>query len=111
MISELLHRWSRHGVDTAVVTDGANPIMARVAGRIYQVLPPEIEPVNPIGSGDCLLAGLVDARLANLDPEATLRHAVACAVANAMVWDAGAIDVEEVRRIEGDVVVESMKRG
>jgi len=36
-----------------------------------------------------------------------LKHAVACAVANALVWDAGAVDVEEVRRLEGGVSVES----
>jgi fructose-1-phosphate kinase PfkB-like protein len=60
-----------------------------------------------IGSGDCLLAGLVDARLAGLGPEAMLRRAVAAAVSNAMVWDAGAIAPEEVSRLEEGVIVES----
>ena len=72
---------------------------------------PAIEPVNPIGSGDCLLAGLTDAWLAGLDPDARLRRALACAVANALVWDAGAIDPEEVRRQEEEVVFEPVDRG
>ena len=62
--------------------------------------------MNPIGSGDCLLAGIVDAWLHSKDPEATLRHGVACAVANAMVWDAGAIDPEAVARYEMEIVIE-----
>ncbi|HEY2156269.1 MAG TPA: PfkB family carbohydrate kinase [Isosphaeraceae bacterium] len=90
----LLRRWWGHGVRVAVVTDGADPVLALIDGRPYRAMPPELEPVNPIGSGDCLLAGLVYARLRGLDPQATLRHAVGCATANARVWDAGAIDPE-----------------
>ena len=79
-------------------------------GRRLRAIPPAIEPVNPIGSGDSLLAGLTDAWLAGLDPEARVRRALACAVANALVWDAGAIDPEEVRRREGSIVIEAVTR-
>ena len=87
------------------VADGPGAVLARIEGRTYRAIPPKIEPVNPIGSGDCLLAGLVDARLAGLEPEALLKRAVAAAVANALVWDAGAIELEGVRRLEGSVEV------
>lgn len=105
----LLDRWARHGVDCGIVTDGPNAALAHVRGRRYRALPPAIEPVNPIGSGDCLMAGLIDARLSSLEPEEALRHALACAVANALVWDAGAIDLEEVRRLEGAVEVDPVR--
>ena len=104
----LLDAWARHGVRLALVTDGPNPVLAQSRGRRYRATPPEIAAVNPIGSGDCLLAGLVDAWLAGLDPEATLRRALACAVANALVWDAGAIEPGEVRRQEEAVRVEPL---
>ena len=104
----LLDRWARHGVECGVVTDGPRPVLALYRGRRYRVIPPAIEPVNPIGSGDCLLAGLIDARLSSLDPEPALRHALACAVANALVWDAGAIDPERVRDLEEAVEVEAL---
>lgn len=105
-LEHLLDRWARRGTRVAIVTDGPAPARARVAGRSFLVRPPEVEVVNPIGSGDCLLAGLVDATLAGLDPEAMLRRAVASAVANALVWDAGAIDTDVVRRLEPEVRVE-----
>jgi tagatose 6-phosphate kinase len=107
-ILRLLDRWSRRGVAISAVTDGPNRFLARVHGTTYRVAPPAIEPVNPIGSGDCMLAGLVDAYLAGRDPEALLRHAVGCSVANALVWDAGAIDPTEVGRIAREVGVESI---
>ena len=103
----LLDQWSRRGVRLATVTDGPHAVLARVDGRSYRAIPPRIEPLNPIGSGDSHLAGLVAARLADLDPEATLRRAVACAVVNALTWDAGALDPAEVERIEAQVTVEA----
>ena len=105
-LDRMLADWSRRGVPIAVVTDGPGAVIARIKGKSYRATPPTIDPVNPIGSGDCLLAGLVDAHLGGLDPGAMLRRGVASAVANALVWDAGAIDPEEVRRLERDVTIE-----
>jgi 1-phosphofructokinase family hexose kinase len=105
-VFSLLDRWTHHGVRMALVTDGPRPILASLNGRHHRVVPPSIAAVNPIGSGDCLLAGIADAWLERRDPESMLRHGVACAAANALVWDAGAIDPNEVRRQEGSIVVE-----
>ena len=104
-ILRLLDKWSRHGVKAAVVTDGPHPVIARINGVTLKAVPPTIDVVNAIGSGDCLLAGLVDGVLKELDSEALLRRGVGSAVANALVWDAGAIQVGEVDRIESEVVV------
>jgi 1-phosphofructokinase family hexose kinase len=108
-IIALLDSWSRHGVRCAIVTNGPAPVFAKLDGRHYRACPPTIAAVNPIGSGDCLLAGITDAWLSRLDPEAMLRHGLACAVANALVWDAGAIDPSAVTRHAADVVIETPK--
>ena len=107
-IHRLLDQWVRRGVRVATVTDGPHAVLARVDGQAYRAIPPRIEPVNPIGSGDSLVAGLVDARLQSLDPTATLKRAVAAAVANALVWDAGALDPAEVERLAAEVQVEAI---
>lgn len=106
----LVDDWGRHGVACAVVTDGPGPALVRLRGRHYRVTPPAVEAVNPIGSGDCLLAGLADAWLSGLEPDDLIRHAFACAVANALVWDAGAIDPAEVRRLREGIAVEPFGR-
>jgi fructose-1-phosphate kinase PfkB-like protein len=103
----LLDSWSRHGVRSGIVTNGPSPAFAKLHGRHYRVRPPAIAAVNAIGSGDCLLAGITDAWLRQLDAEATLRHGLACAVANALVWDAGAIDPATVERYAPAVVIEA----
>ncbi len=110
-ILRLLENWDRRGVRLGVVTDGPGAVLARIGGRCYRAIPPTIDAVNPIGSGDSLLAGLTDAWLAGRGPEAMLRHGIACAVANALVWDAGAIDPEEVQNRAGAIEVEAVGRG
>jgi tagatose 6-phosphate kinase len=109
-VADLLQDWHRRGVTCGVVTDGPDPVFILYRGNYYRAIPPKIEVVNPIGSGDSLLAGLVDGWLNNLEPPALFRHAVACAVANALIWDAGAIDLVDVARLEPGVVVEPWPR-
>ena len=99
----LLDRWSGRGVRIAIITDGPDPALARFRNQTFRVTPPSIDPVNPIGSGDSLLAGLVDAHLAGLDPEATLRRAVASAVSNALHWDAGDVDRSQLALLEEEI--------
>jgi tagatose 6-phosphate kinase len=108
-VADLLESWNRRGVVCGIVTDGSDPVFILFRGRRYRAIPPKIEVVNPIGSGDSLLAGLVDGWLDGLEPQTLIRHAVACAAANAIVWDAGAIDPPEVRRLENEVIVEPVE--
>ncbi len=105
-VAGLLQKWAGHGVVCGVVTDGRYPVAILYRGRRFRAIPPHIKPVNPIGSGDSLLAGLVAGWLESLEPERLFRRAIACAVANAMIWDAGAIDPAEVAKWEEHVVVE-----
>lgn len=107
-ILRLLAAWSRREVGLCLVTDGADAVLANLNGRPYRAWPPRVEVVNPIGSGDSLLAGLVDAHLSRLDPPAILRRGIACASANAAVWDAGAVDAALVERLESSVKIEAL---
>jgi 1-phosphofructokinase family hexose kinase len=104
----LLDSWARHGVRCAIVTSGPSPALARLDGRHYRVSPAVIAAVNPIGSGDCLLAGITDAWLAGVDVESMLRHGFACAIANALTWDAGAIDLGTVRARAAEIAIEAI---
>lgn len=107
---ELLDDWVRHGVQLGVITAGPDEAFAYAQGRYFRCTPPPIEAVNPIGSGDSLLAGLADGWLKALPAEELLKTGVACAVANALTWDAGAIDSEEVARQAETITVEPIDR-
>jgi 1-phosphofructokinase family hexose kinase len=107
-VLSLLRDWSRHGVQCGVVTDGPRAALIQHRDKTFRATPPAIDAVNPIGSGDCLLAGLVDGWLSKLETEPLIRHALGCAVANALVWDAGAIDPQEAARQAESVAIEPL---
>lgn len=70
------------GAEWAVVSQGADALWASSQGRFYRLTPPPVAIVNPIGSGDCLAAGLACGLLQGQSPEEMLRFAVAAAVEN-----------------------------
>jgi 1-phosphofructokinase family hexose kinase len=107
----LLADWHGHGVTLGIVTDGPAPALIQAREKWFRAIPPAIKAVNPIGSGDALLAGLVDAWLGGLDTEPMIRHALGCGAANAAVWDAGAVDPEAARRFAEEVILEPIGRG
>jgi fructose-1-phosphate kinase PfkB-like protein len=106
----LLEDWHRHGVTCGIVTDGPYPVLIQVREKRYRAIPPAMKALNPIGSGDSLLAGLVDSWLAGIDIEPMVRHAIGCASANAVVWDAGAIEPEQVEQLAKEVILEPIGR-
>jgi 1-phosphofructokinase family hexose kinase len=110
-VAELLQKWQRHGVVWGMITDGPRPAAILCHRRRYRAIPPVVEAVNPIGSGDSLLAGTVDGWLEPMEPEPLIRHAMGCAVANALTWDAGALEPAEVARWASQIEIEPMARG
>jgi fructose-1-phosphate kinase PfkB-like protein len=107
----LLADWHGHGVTLGIVTDGPKPVLIQAREKRFRAIPTPLQAVNPIGSGDSLLAGLVDGWLAGSDTEPMIRHALGCAAANAAVWDAGAVDPDLARKYAAEVVLEPIGRG
>ena len=77
------------GIELVVITDGARGFRACWKNHIYKVTPPEIEEVNPIGSGDTLVACIVYGLKEKMDFEDTLRLAASAGCANASEYEAG----------------------
>ena len=79
------------------VTDGGGAIevSCRRAGR-RRVFPPAIRQVNPVGSGDCYLAGLAHGWLLGWAWEERLRYAAAAGAANALREDVAAVSPQDV---------------
>ena len=96
LIFDWLKGWVEKGTRLAVLTQGPEDVLAVSIEGFWRAVPPKIQAVNPIGSGDCFLAGLTYASMRSESAPSQLKFAVACAVANACVWDAGAISIELV---------------
>lgn len=89
------------------ITDGENPVEIILAGfPALRITPPAIQQVNPVGCGDCYLAGLAYGVMQGWDLEARVRFASAAGTANAARQDVARIRREEIIQYLDDVVIE-----
>uniref|UniRef100_A0A7C4QQC5 Carbohydrate kinase PfkB domain-containing protein n=1 Tax=Schlesneria paludicola TaxID=360056 RepID=A0A7C4QQC5_9PLAN len=73
----------RAGAEYVVVSDGPRAVWAMGPDGVHRAEPPPVQVVNPIGSGDCLAAGLAVARVEGLPWREGLEFALAAAADNA----------------------------
>ena len=83
--------------------------MAFDGRRAWQILPPRIVAVNPIGSGDAVTAALVWRLLRGDDLGEACRWAAAAGAANALTMLAGEVDLEVVERLVSEARVKPLK--
>lgn len=99
--------WHRAG--ELHITDGAGPIEieSKAEGR-WRVVPPEIRQVNPIGSGDCYVAGLAHGWLGGMSMVDRLRYAAAAGASNALRQDVAMIGPDDIAPLLDCVTVEGL---
>jgi fructose-1-phosphate kinase PfkB-like protein len=94
------------GAAGLLVTDGAQPAQLFSDGKQWQVQPPKVDAINPVGSGDAVTAGMMVA----LEQGASMREAVrlgmACGAANALQLMCGILDIVDVNRLRENVQIE-----
>jgi tagatose 6-phosphate kinase len=101
-----IDRLREAGVKWVLVTNGPDPVWLAGPGaqRLRYRVPP-VTAVNPIGSGDAALAGIIFALLQGDEMPEAVRFGLACGSANALTATAGVLRPEDVERIRADVTV------
>ncbi len=87
----------RRGPKAVAITIGAGGAVLMTGAGEWQATAPLVEAVNPVGSGDCFLAGLVAGLSEGRGEAEALRLATACGAANALTLRAGDIETAQVR--------------
>lgn len=62
-----LHRAAEKGIDTAIMTAGPGLIRVLSEGSYFEISPPVVKAVDPVGSGDAFVAGTIAGLLYGLD--------------------------------------------
>ena len=74
------------GAGSVAITFGSRGMVAAWDEHLVAWKPPSVQLVNPIGAGDAMTAGIVDALSRGEDPGAAFRWGMACAVASVENW-------------------------
>jgi tagatose 6-phosphate kinase len=93
----------RAGAEIAVLTLGERGALLASGDDVWHAEPPQVEALNPIGSGDAMTAGIVAALVRGEPPVDAFRLGMAAAAANTLTWDACRFDPEEVGRLVSKV--------
>jgi tagatose 6-phosphate kinase len=97
---------AERGARRVMVTSGKEPALAFDGRDFWRIIPPRIQAVNPIGSGDAFTAGLVWRLLRGDDLGEACRWASAAGAANALTAMAGEVNRADVDRLAQEVTVE-----
>lgn len=84
------------GKDGALVSDGATCLRAT---------PPAIKEINPVGSGDALVAGFAIGLMEQWPLQECARLAIAAGTANAMTWDIAHFTTTQVNELKDKVQI------
>lgn len=87
------------GIDWVVVSLGANGAFAKHGNRFYKVNIPKISVVNPVGSGDAMVAGLTSALVAGVSDQDLLKKASTLGMLNAQETLTGHVNLENFNQL------------
>lgn len=88
------------------VSLGARGLILVAPNGAWQAVPPQVEAVNTVGSGDSLVAGFATGLLQELPATEILQLAVGCGTANALNNEVALVQAEDLARIQPKVRVE-----
>ena len=86
-------------IEIIVLSLGGEGALIKVKDKKFLAKPPKVKLVNPVGSGDSMVAGLAIGIIENMETTAMLKLGVAAGAANASIWDAAFITKEQVYNI------------
>ena len=96
------------GPTWAVVTRGARPVVVSDGAVFFQIIPPHVESVSPIGAGDAFAGALATALFRGQPMDLACAYATSVAAASTLRLLAGEVDLTDAARILPNVRVEPM---
>lgn len=99
---------AKYDIELIVVSLGAKGSIIYYNDGIYKVIVPEIGVINPVGSGDSMVAGVAVGLVKNYDFEKMVKLASACGTANVMEKETGKVDIDNVEKLMEDIIVEKI---
>ncbi len=92
-----------------VVTTGAAGAFVKHGEQLYSVKAPVVDAVNPVGSGDSVIAGFAAGLSREFDDETFIKYGMAMGVLNAMEEKTGSINPENINWCMNQIIVEKIQ--
>jgi 1-phosphofructokinase family hexose kinase len=98
------------GIKHAYLTDGRNPAYAMKFGYLYKIIPPEIDEIDPTGSGDVFVAGVIHGIEKDNVFNDFVKYAIALASKNAAKLETAKVKFDEADDLTTKVEIKEIGR-
>lgn len=95
----------KYNISLVVLSMGAEGAFVSYENTFLHFVPPRIKEINPVGSGDALVAGFAVRLAKKFSIYDTGRLGIALGTANAMMWDIGKFDMKDLMEIYEQVKI------
>lgn len=107
-ILKVIDNMHNKGIEFVIVSLGKDGSIAGFKGEKYRIHIPKIDVLNPVGSGDSMVAGIAVALKRGYDIKDTLAFASACGTANAMEATTGYVDLNNVAKLKEMIKIDKL---
>jgi tagatose 6-phosphate kinase len=94
------------GAHYSILTDGGHAFYAGIQGHFWKITPPPVKTVNPTGSGDTLVAGILYGFHQGWKFERCLVFGAAAGAANAQKWEVADCTLQDILSMEEQVKIQ-----
>jgi len=98
------------GVEWVVVTLGSDGAIIKHKEDVYRATIPKVDAINPVGSGDSVIAGFADGLSQKFSPDRLVKHGLTMGVLNAMEEKTGQINPEKIEWFVEQIQVEPINK-
>jgi len=95
----------KYNINIIVVSLGSEGAMVCHDGQIYKIRIPDVKAINPVGSGDAMIAGFATGIVDGYSVDRMLKFASACGTANALEEETGRVDRNNINKLMDDIMV------
>lgn len=96
------------GIEWVVVSLGAEGAIVKQRDDFYRVTIPKVKAINPVGSGDSVMAGFASGLRRGLQDEELIKYGIAMGVLNAMEEQTGCINPANLSWCMANIQVEKI---
>lgn len=104
-IVKVIDKIHSKGIEFVLVSLGKEGAIAGFGGKKYKVMVPKIKAINPVGSGDSMVAGAAVGLYKGYNIYDTLTLAAACGTANAMEDETGYVKQDTVEKLRKQIKI------
>lgn len=104
-IWEAIDEIKNTGIECVLISNEGNATFVAFDNKHYKVIPPKVEPVNAIGSGDAAAAGIASVLVENKDYLKAAIFGTACGTASTLTPLPGFVNPEQIEPLMAKVQV------